>query len=146
MPRKFCDAKGREWLVEINVNSIVRIRDRVEVDLLSMVDREAKLIERIAEDPVLLCNVLFVACQPEAEKRGITDSDFGEGLVGDAISSATEALLQALVDFFPMPRRGLLQRAIDRLKPLQEKATAIASRKLDELLAKAEKSLEEPGE
>ena len=41
-----------------------------------------------------------------AEKQKISDEDFGRGLGGDAIDSATTALLEELVDFFPQRRRG----------------------------------------
>lgn len=145
MARTFKDSKGREWQIAITVNTVKHARDRVNLDLLKIMDRGERVIERLGEDPVLLCNVLFVLVEEEAGKRGVTDVEFGESLIGDAIADATDALVRAIIDFFPQPRRGLLLKAMERAQALQTRAGVKAEEKLDEILAKMEKSLDEHG-
>ncbi len=55
----------------------------------------------------------------------------GEGLAGDVIEEATQALLEGLVAFFPEPRRRLLQTAAAKYRRVQTKAIELLQMKLD---------------
>lgn len=119
--RTFKDNAGRDWTVAINVNAIKRVRDLAKVNLLDVF--EGKLIDRLAADPVLLCDVLYAVCKPQADTAGVSDEQFGEALAGDAIELATKALLEELVSFSPNPRdRAALGRVIKALWNSVEKA------------------------
>ena len=124
--RAFKDRLSREWSVEINIGTLKRVRGLLNINLLDVVG--GQLLETLATDPEQLCNVLYVICKPQADAKGITDEQFGEGMAGDAISSGTDALLEELADFFPQPRRGLLQTAIAKLKTLDNLAVAEAGK------------------
>lgn len=128
--KTFTDNTGRTWSIAINVGAVKRVRSGLDVNLLDAV--EGKLIERLVSDPVLLCDVIFVLCQPEAEARGITDEQFGQAMAGDAIDSATSALLEELVDFFPSGKRQVLTKALAKLKAFEAKAIELASKRLDD--------------
>ena len=138
----FKDAAGREWTVEINVQAIKRVRGLIDVDLMDAVGGD--LIERLLGDPVLLCDVVYCLCKPEADERGISDEEFGRAMAGDAIESATGALLEELVDFFPPKKRALLRKAMDKLERFQDAAIELAHKKLDdpELEARLETELD----
>lgn len=125
----FSDATGRTWLVAITVDTIKRVRALVQVDLLEAVS--GTLLERLASDPVLLCDVLFAAVKPEADLRQVSDADFGRAMAGDAIEQATRALLEDLVDFFPQPKRRVLSKALGTLLTWQAKALSVAESRLD---------------
>ncbi len=127
--QKFVDATGRVWVVEINVATIKRVRTLAGINLLEVV--EGELIERLSSDPVLLCDVLYAVCQPQAAKEDVSDEAFGEGLAGDAITEATTALIEALVAFFPEPRRRLLTKAAAKYQSVQNRALAMVEAKLD---------------
>ncbi len=128
--KQFIDNAGRTWGISINVDAIKRVREVLSVNLLDAV--EGKLIERLVGDPILLCDVIFVLCQPEATARNISDEDFGRSMAGDAIDAATTSLLEELVDFFPKTRRQLLTKALEKLKLLEAKAIALIDQKLDD--------------
>ena len=81
---------------------------------------------------MLLCDVVYAACTPEADARSVTDEDFGRAMAGDAIELATTALLEELVDFFPLGKRRLLQKALAKLKDWESKAIGVAEKKLDD--------------
>jgi len=102
MPPSFKDNTGREWHVELTIASVKRVRRLVGFDLLG--DSLAEAMEKLARDPVLLVDVLFAAVQPEAEKAGVTDEQFGESLGGDSLEHATDAFMDALVLFCQNPR------------------------------------------
>jgi len=127
--RTFKDNAGRIWTVAVNVDAIKRVRSLLDVDLLGVVNGE--LVERLAADPVLLCDVLYALVKPEADAQGIPDEDFGRAMAGDAVEHATTVLLEELVDFFPLGKRRLLRKALEKLRAWEAMALDAAGRKLD---------------
>jgi len=142
----FVDAAGRTWTVAIHVDALKRVRALAQVDLLEAV--EGKLLERLTTDPVLLCDVLYALCKPEADAQKVTDEDFGRAMAGDAIDGATTALLEELVDFFPKGRRALLAKALAKMREVETLAQSLAAKRLDDpaLLKKVRAALEGPGD
>ena len=140
----FKDNAGREWTVEINVAALKRVKSLSGVDLLGVLD--GTLVERLIRDPVLLCDVVYAVCKPQADERSVTDEDFGRAMAGDAIEQATEALLEELVGFCPSPRdRANLGRVLKATREVMDKARDIVEAKLDsgELEKAAEQALEQ---
>ena len=116
--RTFKDNKGRTWEIALNVWQMKRLRDTLGIDLVNVIGTSADgsvkvdLIDRIATDPVLLVDILWVLCEGGAKSAGVTDEDFGSSLAGDSIEDATRAFLDELVDFFPGARRLFLKKAV----------------------------------
>jgi len=128
--KQFTDNAGRQWTVEVNVAALKRIKGLAGVDLLEVLD--GALIERLIRDPVLLCDVLYAACKPEADERGVTDEEFGRAMAGDAIEHATEALLDEIVSFCPSPRdRAALGRVLAATRTAMDKARDLVETRLD---------------
>jgi hypothetical protein len=144
--KTFVDNVGRTWTVAIHVDALKRVRALAQVDLMEAV--EGKLLERLTTDPVLLCDVLFALCKPEAQANSVTDEDFGRAMAGDAIEGATTALLEELVDFFPKGRRALLAKALAKMREVESLAQSLAAKRLDDpaLLEKVRQALEGPGD
>ncbi|MEW6198050.1 MAG: hypothetical protein AB1601_05220 [Planctomycetota bacterium] len=139
--KTFTDNAGRTWTVAINVDAIKRVRDLLSVDLLEILD--GKLIEKLYRDPVLLCDVVYAVCKPEADAKSVTDEDFGRAMAGDAIEHATKALLEELVGFSPSPRdRANLQRVLETTWRVMDKARDVVEARLatvdaDQIVAQA---------
>jgi len=127
--KSFMDSTGRAWSLAINVDAVKRVKALVNVDLLQAV--EGKLIEQLVSDPILLCDVVYVLCKPQADQLGVSDEDFGRAMAGDAIEQATSAMLEELVDFFPSRRRALLTKAVGKFRTLQETVISAAEARLD---------------
>lgn len=128
--KRFRDSEGREWLVSLTVDTVRRVKGTLDVDLLDL--QKDSLLARLVDDPITLCDVLYVICRPEADERGITDEQFGRCLAGDVIDDATTALLEGLVDFFPRRRREVLQKALEKLKHLEDRSIQLALARLDD--------------
>lgn len=127
----FNDNTGRTWTLTIHVDAIKRVRGLLGVDLMSALDGPQNLLERLVTDPVLLCDVVYALCKPEADARSITDEDFGRAMAGDAIDAATTALLEELVGFFPQAKRTVLRKALDKLHTLETKVLDAVTARLD---------------
>ena len=114
----FTDNKGRKWDIVLNVNQMKRVRAVLGIDLVNVITLDAKgevkvdLIDRIANDPCLLVDILCVLTEKQAASLGVSDIQFGESLAGNAIEEATKAFLDELVDFFPGAKRLFLQKAV----------------------------------
>lgn len=129
----FTDATGRTWAVNIDVTTIRRLRSALDVNLLDMVEDEGKLLSQLLTDPVLLVDMIYVICKPQADQHNLSDEDFGRALVGDAIDRATDALLEALSAFFPSQRGALLRRLVEKTRKTMALAYQVASKQLDGL-------------
>jgi hypothetical protein len=127
--KTFKDNAGRTWTVGVNIATVKRVKSLLEIDLLDVV--EGKLLDKIVLDPVMMCDVVYAICKPDADKQNITDEQFGCAMAGDAIEHATEALLQELIDFFPELKRPALRAALEKFKTLQKKSTEFALKYLE---------------
>ena len=130
--RTFKDNAGRQWSVEINVAALKRVRGLTGTDLMQVI--EGPLIEKLIRDPVLLCDVVYAICKPEADTRTppVSDEEFGKAMAGDAIEAATTAVLEELVSFCPSPRdRANLGRVLQATTKVMERARDLVQKKLD---------------
>lgn len=128
--KTFTDNEKREWTVEINVAALKRVRGLTGVDLMDILG--GSLIERLIRDPVLLCDVLYAACKPQAQERNVSDEEFGRAMAGDAIEHATAALLEELVSFCPSPRdRRSLGRVLEATRKVMDRARDLVEQRIE---------------
>jgi len=141
--KTFTDSQGRTWSVVVNVSAVKRVRDLLDVDLLDVANGE--LLSRLADDPCVLVDVLFALCKPEADAKGVTDEDFGRGMVGGVLDEAASALMKELLDFFPSAQRA---RALGKMarKIAEQQATLAQAAEAMKPLVEAAARMPEPGE
>lgn len=138
MGTKFKDNAQREWDVALNIDTLKRVKQRLDIDL--MAKNLLEVLQHVIGNYVVLGDVLFVVVQPQAELAKVTDVEFGRSLAGDSIDHATLALLDAIRDFTPNPR----DRA--RVGMLLETITAAATTfhaLADEAMTRAAKEVPE---
>jgi hypothetical protein len=128
--KQFKDSQGREWTIDVTIGQIKRVRDLVKVNLYALFQEEAK---RLFSDPVLLVDTLYVLCQQQAEARKMSDEDFGRIFEGDVLEAAANALLEAVLDFFPSSRRTILRATVDKSNELASQAMTKAAQKIASL-------------
>jgi hypothetical protein len=138
----FTDNKDRPWTLRIDVKAIQKIRERCKIDLA---DLSGKIEEVLESDPVLLVNALWLLVEDDAKGRNVSDVEFGEGLVGDAIEAATAALLEARADFFPSRKRSIIKEVSAKTTAVREKSDALVKARLNDpaLWEKMEKAMED---
>ena len=113
--RNFKDNRGRSWQIALNVYEMKRVRAILGVDLVNVIalGKDGKvqvdLIDRIANDPCLLVDILWVLVEAEAKEQGVSDVDFGSSLAGAAIEEALKVSVTCkptLVDRAPQWASG----------------------------------------
>lgn len=138
--KTFSDNTGRSWTISVTVGTIKRVRALCGVDLANIITLEpgknpqVALLERLAADPVLLVDVLYAVCKPEADTKNVSDEEFGRSMAGDAIELATVALLDEVIDFFPEAKRQVFRKILDATRRFEIKS----KQALTELLADPE--------
>ena len=137
--RQFKDNAGRTWTVDINVATLKRVRGLTGVDLMQVI--EGTLIEKLIRDPVLLCDVVYAVCKPEADAATprVSDEEFGKSMAGDAIEAATQAVLDELISFCPSPRdRANLGRVLQATNRVLDKARDLTEKRIQTLTSESE--------
>lgn len=136
--KSFKDNQGRSWEIALNVHEMKRIRAVLGVDLVNVItlDKDSAvkvdLVDRIANDPCLLVDILWVLVEFQAKEEGVSDVDFGSSLSGEAIASATAAFLDELVDFFPGAKRLFLKKAVEVSRKYAGEMTGVLEKALSD--------------
>lgn len=129
---KFRDNLGREWMVELNISAVRRVRDRLGVEILTK--DPLSMLNAVLDNPMTLCDVLFVLVEDQAKAAGVTDEEFGRGLGGDSLEAGARAFLDSVVGFTPNPRdRARVQKLIDTLFEVAEKTRDRLDEQLDRI-------------
>lgn len=127
--RTFTDNAKRDWTVEINVSTVKRLRSAIGLDLMQALGGD--VLERLASDPILLVDALYVTCKPQADERGVSDEEFGRALFGDCIEKAGEAFFAEVLDFFPQRQRQVLAKMLAKVEEAQDLAAGRAMKAID---------------
>lgn len=140
--RAFTDTAGMRWVVALNVTLLRQIRQRLDLDLMRLLDDEGQILTRLASDPALLVDLIYLLCAEEAERLGISDETFGRRLGGDTLDAATDALLEAVVDFFPSAQRRIGRTMLGKARAARDRITSrietlLASPELDDEIDRA---------
>jgi len=146
--KQFKDAKGDTWSVIVNGGTIKRAMDLLNIDLGDPLAGKPPLLTRIDTEILLLIDLLFVVCLPQADQREIKDAEFAERLEGDALYAAHEALLEALADVFQKLRRTHIVRALQKQREVVARAVRLADETIDSdaFDAKIDAEMEELGD
>ena len=129
------DAEGHAYETKITVAEIRDVKTELGINLMDIATGD--LLQKISEDVILLCDILYVINRVQAKEYGIDDAQFGRNLYGDALENATRAFMEELINFFPNPRtRTLLSKAMTMGQERMDRALDMAEQELDKELSK----------
>jgi len=110
----------RLWEVRVDLAALRRVRTLLGINLMQVVNPQDKLLEDIAADPVVLVDILYAVCKPQADACGLSDVAFGEQFSGDTLTEASKALFEGIVDFCPSRPKAALKKAMWRGEKIGE--------------------------
>ena len=129
------DAEGHAYETRITVAEVRDVKTALGINLMDIATGD--LLQRISEDVILLCDILYVINRSQAKEYGIDDVQFGRNLYGDALEEATRAFMEEMINFFPNQRtRQLLTKAMTKGQERMDKALDLAEKSLEEELNK----------
>lgn len=120
----FKDCKSREWIIELDGPKLHQVRR--DADDRFLIGEPIETLARLEADPATLCLAIRSLCLKHTMERGVTDEDFYAGLKGDALDAATEALLDAVLNFIPSRQREKLLAGATKNRAIQDRLTARA--------------------
>lgn len=124
----FEDNNGIKWTVDIDVDMTKKVRSQADYDLLDVSDAN---VARLAADPVLLVDVLYLICEAQATSREISAAQFGRALIGDPIDPASMALTEAILAFFPSRRRDLIKATMAKFEAADDQILDLMEQHLE---------------
>lgn len=118
---RFKTKDGREWVLEVTLQTYLDFRQRFEIDLRTSLKENPKPLAEALGDPDRLGQILWMMCEDQALKLKLEPEQFARLFNGDAARSALTALWEAIWDFGHGPevaekagnyfRAGLKERA-----------------------------------
>lgn len=126
--KQFKDSTGVAWELDINVESIERVKELCKLDLTQLFNDQFALLSELFEDTARLTAVLVVLCAPDDEPA------FKRAMRGDCLEDAAKALVDDVIDFFPnRKRRDLCRTTVAKLWETVDAGQKMAAEKLSEL-------------
>lgn len=115
----FADNTGHTWRVAINLGAVSRIRQKTSINLHDATLGESSRrnpVNRIVSNRDKLIAVLYVACESQADKLGLSQDDFAARFDDATVERAREALGAEVIDYFPV-RSAPTLRTLFRIPP-----------------------------
>lgn len=135
--RQFTDTAERSWNIQIGIDSCRRVKEATNgrVDILANAEGKQHDVFLVLQNDIeLLVQVLFVLCQQQAEKAGISETQFAEALDMTTVERATTAFTEAIIDFFPSRRRGLYHDGLAMARQIADEEANAAETKARTLM------------
>ena len=123
--KRFEDANGKEWFIDLDVPTLRNIKRKFDIDfLLPLVDpKEAETAFNIVGSDVdLMLEILFYCCSEQAEKQGVDQDTFVRGLNdSDKINAAFYAFMEDYIPFFQKEIQTAMTKWLNQMKEQREK-------------------------
>lgn len=119
----FIDSLNRSWTIEINYLSVRQLRSALNVDLMSVVEKDSDLLLRLANDEILLVDVISVLLSDQIKSRGLDESQFASGMLGAGLQSAVDALIEGIADFSRPQKGAVIRRTWQAISEAQTRAS-----------------------
>lgn len=134
----FTDTRGEKWTISVNFGTAHKLKQELEIDLLSHLKdpKEAMtFMVSLDEDPFQLGQIIYTLAKPE--KAGLTVDDLFAALDSEKADEAYQALIEAVIDFFPTRLRA-------QMKKLFAKSIALQTEQMEQLMQEVEAKIDSP--
>lgn len=129
--KSFKDSTGREWVLTLTLGSAMKVKSKLDIDLLQPEEGDPPLLTRLGTDEMLLAEVICALLENQFEKHGVTEDDVREAFDGQTILAAQKAFYGELVDFFQKRGRTDRAKAVAKQTMLIDMAVAQAGQQID---------------
>lgn len=138
----FTDTKGRSWPLRVDYRALRSMKSMLGLNLMGDDKGISTTLEKLAADPVLLIDTLYVLCEPLCRDRGVSDMEFGQAFDGRTLIEAQDALIRAIADFSPPLLRKTLTVALRKATAIQGIQDQISEEQIDEAMSESLSNLQ----
>ena len=131
--KTFNDAAGRTWTLTLNLGTAMRVKAKLDIDLLQPEAGDPPLLTRLGTDEMLLGEVLCAMLEGQFETHKVSDEDVRASFDGETLLAAQKAFYEELIAFFRSRGRNDRAKAVAKQMALIEAAVAAVETRIDAL-------------
>lgn len=131
--KTFTDAAGRTWTLALTLGTAMRVKSKLDIDLLQPEAGDPPLLTRLGTDEMLLGEVLCAMLDGQFEAHKVTDEDVRSSFDGQTLLAAQKAFYEELIAFFRSRGRSDRAKAVAKQMALIEAAVAAVETRIDAL-------------
>ena len=131
--KTFTDAAGRTWTLALTLGTAMKVKAKLDIDLLQPEAGNPPLLTRLGTDEMLLGEVLCAMLEGQFEANKVTDEDVRSSFDGQTLLAAQKAFYEELVGFFRSRGRNDRAKAVAKQMALIEAAVAAVETRIDAL-------------
>ena len=111
---QFKDLNDKVWTINITVREYMALKTECDVDLGNVFTSDDSWLNQLlsGDDMTAFLVMLGIMTDKEREREGISMEQFYESMGGDVLHSATEALVEGVVNFTHPSRRDALRAVV----------------------------------
>ena len=130
--KTFTDAAGRTWTLALTLGTAMKVKAKLDIDLLQPEAGDPPLLTRLGTDEMLLGEVLCAMLEGQFEAHKVTDEDVRSSFDGQTLLAAQKAFYEELIDFFRSRGRADRARAVETQMKLIEKAVKAIETRIEQ--------------
>ena len=134
--RVFSTTDGTKFTLSVNMLTVKRVRELCGVNVLDILGTGEQLGGYVTDD-VKLLEVICAVVRPQLKELDWSDDEFFSRCNGDVLAKATDVLLDEVADFFREPRKGLVTKALAKVRAtmaaMEARQAEAAQRAIDAL-------------
>lgn len=123
---KFTDNAGREWFLSFDVFLLERIKERTGWDGDTCLDEDMKGLIALVSNSPLCARAVYLLCEDEADRRGVSPEQFGRSIGGPALYGMKQAFVEAFADFSPPHLAAAIRAMVQKGTQVAELAAQVA--------------------
>jgi len=131
--RTFKDSTGTEWLISVNLESAMRLKNEADFNIKDITDNATALVD-LTSDPFKQAMVLWVLLSEQASERNLKEMEVMKLITGECLEDAIDAVIAEIISFFPSQKRSVLQHSLLRAKELQAAIANQALKRINEMM------------
>lgn len=131
--KTFTDAAGRTWTIALNLGTAMKVKAKLDIDLLQPEAGDPPLLTRLGTDELLLGEVFCALLEGQFETHKVTADDVRAAFDGQTLLAAQKAFYEEMIDFFRSRGRNDRAKAVAKQMAMIEAAVTAAETRIDAL-------------
>jgi len=127
----FKDSNNRNWSLTLTIGSAIKIKERLEIDLLQPEVGDPPLLTRLGTDEILLAEVIAALLEDQFELHKFDKQQVYESFDGPTFARAHEAFYRELIDFFQQRGRQDRAKAVEKQMKMISAGVKAAMARID---------------
>ena len=131
--KTFTDAAGRTWTLTLNLGTAMKVKAKLDIDLLQPEAGDPPLLTRLGTDEMLLGEVLCAMLEGQFETHKVSEDDVRAAFDGQTLLAAQKAFYEELIGFFRSRGRNDRAKAVAKQMAMIDAAVTAVETRIDAL-------------